>query len=89
MKIVSRGNTSDVFGVFRVQISAHILSRPRWRSWLRHRYKTEMAGSIPHNVIGIFHGHNLSGRTMSLGSIQPLAEISTTNITWGLKTVSA
>ena len=43
-KVVSRGNTSDVFGVFRVQISAHILSRPRWRSWLRHRYKTEGRG---------------------------------------------
>ena len=67
--VLSRGNTSDVFGVFRVQISAHILSRPRWRSWFRHRYKPKGRGFY---VIGIFHWHNPSGRTMALGSIQPL-----------------
>jgi hypothetical protein len=75
-KVVSRDNTSDVCGVFRVQISAHILSRPRWRSWLRHRYnRRKVAGSILHNVTGIFHEQNPSDRTMALGSIQPLAEL--------------
>jgi hypothetical protein len=29
------------------------------------------------------HWHNPSGRTMALGSIQPLTEISTRNISWG------
>ena len=34
------------------------------------RYKP--AGSIPNGVIGIFQWHNPSGRTMVLGSTQPL-----------------
>jgi hypothetical protein len=33
-------------------------------------------GSIPSGVIGIFHGHNPSGHTMALWSIQLLTEIS-------------
>jgi hypothetical protein len=32
----------------------------------------KVAGSIPDGVIGIFHLHNPSGRTMALGSTQPL-----------------
>jgi hypothetical protein len=35
------------------------------------------AGSIPDGVIGIFHGHNPSGRTMALGLTHPLTEMST------------
>ena len=34
------------------------------------------AGSIPGGVIEIFHLHNPSGRTMALGSTQPLTEMS-------------
>jgi len=48
------------------------------------RYK--LAGSIPDGVIGIFHLNNPSGRTMALRSTQPLTEISTRNISWGVKT---
>jgi len=49
----------------------------RWRSWLRH-YATsrKVAGSIPDGVIGIFHRHNPSGRTIALGPTQPLTEMS-------------
>jgi hypothetical protein len=36
-------------------------------------------GSIPDGVTGIFHWHNPSGRTMTLRSTQPLAEMSTRN----------
>jgi hypothetical protein len=36
-------------------------------------------------VIGIFHWHNPSGRTMALGSTQPLTEMSTRNISWGVE----
>jgi hypothetical protein len=43
----------------------------------------KVAGSIPDGVIGIFHWHNPSGRTMVLGSTQPLTEMSTRNISWG------
>jgi len=39
--------------------------------------------------IGIFHWHNPSGRTMALGLNQPLTEISTSNISWGVKTAGA
>ena len=54
-----------------------------WRSWLRHRVTSqEVASSIPD---GIFHRHNPSGRTMALGLRQPLTEMSTRNISWGVK----
>ena len=43
----------------------------------------KVAGSTPDVVSGIFHGHNLSGRTMALGLTQPLTEMSTRNISWG------
>ena len=43
------------------------------------------AGSIPDGVIGIFHWHNPSGRTVALESTQPLTEMSTGNISWGVK----
>jgi hypothetical protein len=43
----------------------------------------KIVGSIPDNVIGIFHCYNSSGRTMSLGLTQPLTEMSTRNILWG------
>ena len=41
------------------------------------RYKLEDLGSIPRGVIGIFHVNNPAGRTMALGSAQPLTEVST------------
>jgi hypothetical protein len=36
-----------------------------------------------------FHGHNPSGRTMVLGSTQRLTEMSTKNISWGVKVAGA
>ena len=45
-----------------------------------------VAGSIPDLI---FHRHNPSGHTMTLGSTQPLTEMSTRNISWGIKAVSA
>jgi len=35
----------------------------------------KVAGSIPDGVNGIFYSHNPSGRTMALGSTQPLTEM--------------
>ena len=49
----------------------------------------KVAGSIPDGVIGIFHWHNPSCRTMTLGSTQPLTEMSTSNISWGIKAAGA
>jgi len=58
----------------------------RWPSWLRHcSTSRKVAGSIPDGVIGIFHWHNSSGRTMALGLTQTLTEMSTRNISWGCK----
>ena len=58
----------------------------RWRSWLRHcATSRKVVGSIPENVIGIFHSHNPPGRTMALRLTQPVTEMSTRNISWGSK----
>ena len=43
------------------------------------RYEPESRGFD----FGIFLWHNPSGRTMALGSNQPLAEMSTRNVSWG------
>jgi len=40
-------------------------------------------GSIPDGVIGIFHWHNPSDRTMALGSSQSLTEMSIRSISLG------
>jgi hypothetical protein len=54
-----------------------------WGSWLRHcATSRKVAGSIPDGVIGFFHWHNLSGRSMALGSTQPLTKMSTRNVYW-------
>jgi hypothetical protein len=51
----------------------------QWSSWLRHcATNWKVSGSIPIGVIGIFHGH-------TLGLSQPLTEMSTRNIVWGVK----
>ena len=48
-----------------------------------HYTSRKVAGSIPDGVIGIFHWHNPSGRT------QPPTEMSTRNISWGIKAAGA
>ena len=49
----------------------------------------KVAVSIPDGVTGIFNLHNLSNRTMALGSTQPLTEMSTRNISWEVKAAGA
>jgi hypothetical protein len=52
--------------------------------WLRYcATNRKVAGSISDGVIGIFHWHNPSDRLMTLGSTQPLTEMSTRCISWG------
>jgi hypothetical protein len=59
-------------------------------SWLRHcATSRQVAGSIPDGVIGSFYWHNPSGRTMALGSTQPLTEMSTRYISWGVNAAGA
>ena len=58
----------------------------RWHSSLRQcATSRKVAGSVPDGVIGILHRYNPSGRNMALGSTQPLTEMSTRNIYWGVK----
>ena len=53
----------------------------RSKSWLRHcTTSRKVVDSIPVGVNGIFHWHNPAGRTMALGSTNPLTEMSTGNI---------
>ena len=60
-----------------------------WHSWLRHCGTSwKVPGSIP-DVTGIFYWHKPSGRTMALGLTQTLTEISTRNISWGVKAAGA
>ena len=55
-------------------------------SWLRHYVTSrKVADSIPVGVTGILHSHNTSGRTMTLELTQPLTEMSTRNISCGVK----
>jgi hypothetical protein len=61
----------------------------RGRSWLRHcATNRKVAGSIPDGVTGIFHWHP-PGRTMALGSTQPITYISTRNIFLVVKAAGA
>ena len=45
--------------------------------------------SIPDDVAGIFHWQNPSDRTVSVGLTQPLTEMSTRNISLGVKAAGA
>jgi len=64
-----------------------IIASPRGTAvsqWLRCcATNRKVAGSIPDGIIGIFHWHISSDRTMALGSTQPLTEMSTRSISWG------
>ena len=61
-----------------------------WRSWLGHcATSRKVAGSILDGVVGIIHWHNPSGRTEALGLTQPLTEMSTRYISWGIKAAGA
>jgi hypothetical protein len=52
-------------------------------------YNPKVAGSIPFGFNGSFHWRNLSGRTVAQGLTQPLTELSTRDISWGVKTAGA
>jgi hypothetical protein len=49
----------------------------------------KVVDSIPDGVTRIFHGLNLYGHTMALGSTQPLTEMITRNISWGIEVAGA
>jgi hypothetical protein len=53
------------------------------------RYKPEGHGFESRWCHWNFHWHNPSGRTMALGSTQPLTEMCTRNLSWGVKAAGA
>jgi hypothetical protein len=53
------------------------------------RYQTEGRGFDSRNAIGIFHWHNPTGPSLALGPTQPLADMSTKNISWEVKEAGA
>ena len=68
------------------QLAVYELGNTPWRVWLRRcGASRKVTGSIPYGVIGIFHWHNPSARTMALRLTQPLTEMSTKNISWEVK----
>jgi hypothetical protein len=68
-----------VFGVCTLFVMGTAVAQ--WlRYWATNR---KVAGSIPDGVIGIFHWHNSSDRTMALGSTQSVTNVSTRRISWG------
>jgi hypothetical protein len=75
-------NYITFFLVYHVRVRVLPLVRDTWwYSWLRNFVTSrKVAGSIPNRVIGFFHWHNPSGRTMALGLTQPLTEMSTRNV---------
>ena len=57
-----------------------------WRSWLKHSATVrKVVGSISNGVVGIIHRLNPSCRTMTLGWIHPVTEMSTRCISWWCK----
>ena len=52
------------------------------------RFKSEICGFDPRWSPYIFHYLNPSGRTMDLGSTQPRTDMSTSDISWGVKAAS-
>ena len=62
----------------------------QWGSWLRHYITIQkVADSTLDGVTGIFHRHNSSSHNMALGSTNLPAEMSTRNISWGVKVAGA
>jgi len=58
----------------------------RWRGWSRHcATSRKVAGSIPDGVNEIFHSYKPAGCSMALRSTRPLTEMSTRNISLGVK----
>jgi hypothetical protein len=67
------------YSQYRRQIinSSIIVRGTRWHSSFRHSATSrKVASSIPDGVTGMFHWHNPSGPTMTLGLTQPLTEMS-------------
>jgi len=66
----------------RENLKRHIINNSALRRCATSR---NIAVSLPDVIIGIFNWHNPSGRIMTLGSTQPITEMSISNVSWGVK----
>jgi hypothetical protein len=82
MRILQRCITTYLFIYLFIYLGAAVAQ-------LVETLRCKPAGRGFDGVIGIFHWHNPVGRTMALGSTQPLTEMSTRNISWGVKAAGA
>jgi hypothetical protein len=64
-------------------------NRHKLRPLARHCATSRYVAASISDGVGIFHWSNLSCRTMTLGLTQPLTEMSTRNIFWGIKAAGA
>ena len=98
-RIVSRGINGRIVDLttllyllpmLRTKVAIPLLWGTAVAQWLKCcSTNKKVAVSIPDGVIGIFHWHNPSDCTMALGSTQPLTEMSTRNISLGVKAADA
>jgi len=73
-----------------ISFNSYVTRSTQRCSWLRHCTTSwKVMGSVFHGVTGIFHWHKPSGCTMVIGSTQLLHEMSTRNISWGVKAAGA
>ena len=76
--------------VTHLKLNPSTLAGTRWRTELMHCATfRKIPGSISDGVIRNFHRHYPSSRTMALSSTQSLTEMSTRNISWGVKEAGA
>ena len=74
----------------RVLVQQNLYSYLDGESWLSHCVTSRRSRvQFPVVSFGIFHWHNPSGRTMALGMIQHLTEMSIRIFFWGLKAAGA
>jgi hypothetical protein len=74
----------SLFSYLYFTLHKNLTGGTRWRSWFKHCATSQkVADSFPDGV------HNPSGRTVALRSTQPLREMSTRYISWGVKVAGA
>jgi hypothetical protein len=87
---LGKGKGTRGYQKSRVGSTAEFGLMDRGRQWLRYcATNQKFAGSIPDGVMEFFIDINPSDRNMALGSTQPLTEMSTRCISWGVNAAGA
>ena len=74
-KLLRTFNSEEFMVVWKYKVNLTIILVMRWCSWLGHcTTNRQVVGLISGGVIGLFHWHKPSNRTMTLVSTQPLTK---------------